>query len=377
MQCGLSGCEFRRRRRGSQRLMAQCQHDQSPRAGLALLSWRLCRARAGIRRKNCSRRQCAIMGSLAVLLLGALLLYSRSLASTLHGHGQPVNTRPIIGILAQETHFEELQSYGSSYIAASYVKTLESAGARVIPIKISLPEEEYVKIFNSINGILLPGGGVDLMHSEFAKAAKIFYDLALKANDNGDYFPIWGTCLGFEELTYLTSGELLLTLTETEDVSLPLNFSQDALRSKLFRNIPKNLYDNLSKLPITSNFHSWSLSMQNFTANEKLKKFYNVLSTNSDGTVEFISTFEAYDYPIYGVQWHPEKTAFEWKKASEISHTAEAVYVAFYMAEFFVNEARKSLHKFPDTAQEHESLIYNYCPKYTGNNSVFEQIYFF
>ncbi|XP_063307434.1 gamma-glutamyl hydrolase-like [Pelobates fuscus] len=366
MQCGLSGCKLRRRRRGSQRLMAQCQYN---------LSWKLRRAQACIGRNGCSRRQCAIIGCLAVLLLGALLLYSRSLASTLHGHGQPVNTRPIIGILTQETIFEEWELHGSSYIAASYVKSIESAGARVIPIMINLPEEEYVKIFNSINGILLPGGIVDLRHSGYAKAAKIFYDLALKANDNGDYFPIWGTCLGFEELTYLTSGELLLTLTDTEDVSLPLKFSQDALRSKLFRNIPKDLYDNLSKLPITSNFHSWSLSVQNFTANEKLKKFYNVLSTNSDGTVEFISTFEAYDYPIYGVQWHPEKISFEWKIAPGISHTAEAVYASFYMAEFFVNEARKSLHKFPDTTQENEALIYNYCPKYTGK--IFDQMYFF
>uniref|UniRef100_A0A8C5Q3L0 folate gamma-glutamyl hydrolase n=1 Tax=Leptobrachium leishanense TaxID=445787 RepID=A0A8C5Q3L0_9ANUR len=283
----------------------------------------------------------------------------------------------IRGVLAQETHFENLKSLGSSYIAASYVKTLESAGARVIPIKVNLPKEEYERIFSYINGILLPGGGVDIIQSGYAKASKIFYDLALKAYDNGDYFPIWGTCLGFEQLTYLTSGELLLTLTETENLSLALNFSQDALNSRLFGNIPKRLYNSLSDLPITANFHDWSLSMKNFTANEKMKKFYNVLSTNTDGKVEFISTFEAYTYPIYGVQWHPEKNPFEWKRNSDISHVAEAIHVAFYMAEFFVNEARKSLHTFPDDSLEKKALIYNYNPKYTGNNSVFEQVYFF
>lgn len=30
--------------------------------------------------------------------------------------------------------------------------------------------------------------------------AKYIVDLAKKANNEGDYFPIWGTCLGFEEL---------------------------------------------------------------------------------------------------------------------------------------------------------------------------------
>jgi len=24
------------------------------------------------------------------------------------------------------------------------------------------------------------------------------YKLAIKANDEGEYFPVWGTCLGFE-----------------------------------------------------------------------------------------------------------------------------------------------------------------------------------
>ncbi|OCT76859.1 hypothetical protein XELAEV_18032062mg [Xenopus laevis] len=312
--------------------------------------------------------------ALLLLLLGTLVL---SQATSLYNSPLTANDRPIIGILAQETHFDELQTFGRSYIAASYVKTIESAGARVIPILLNLAEEEYQKIFNSINGILFPGGAVDLVKSEYARVAKLFYNWALEANDKGDYFPVWGTCLGFEELTYLTSGEILLTLTETEDISLPLNFSANALNSKLFKHISKELYTALSSKPITANFHYWSLSMQNFTKNEKLSKFYNVLTTNSDGSVEFISTFEAYDYPIYGVQWHPEKNPFEWKKASNISHSSEAVRAAFYMAEFFVNEARKSSHHFTEEEDETKALIYNYFPKNTGNISVFEQMYFF
>lgn len=47
--------------------------------------------------------------------------------------------------------------------------------------------------------------------------------------------------------------------------------------------------------------------------------------------------FTAYDYPIYGTQWHPEKNAFEWTK-TYITHTPSAVRNNFYMAEFFVNE---------------------------------------
>ena len=46
-----------------------------------------------------------------------------------------------------------------------------------------------------------------------------------QANTRGDYFPIWGTCLGFEELTYLTSGRLLLSLTNTRGIPLPVVFT--------------------------------------------------------------------------------------------------------------------------------------------------------
>lgn len=102
-----------------------------------------------------------------------------------------------------------------------------------------------------VNRVLYPGGGVSIISSGYERAAKIFYDLAIEvkvkttqrsfccvdaglrcmlyvmfqANQRGDYFPVWGTCLGFEQLTYLTSGKTLLSHTNTSGVPLPLNFS--------------------------------------------------------------------------------------------------------------------------------------------------------
>ena len=49
--------------------------------------------------------------------------------------------------------------------------------------------------FRSVNGALFPGGSGDL-----PRAARTMYSLAIKANRAGDYFPIWGTCDGFEWL---------------------------------------------------------------------------------------------------------------------------------------------------------------------------------
>ncbi|XP_041945483.1 zgc:171566 [Alosa sapidissima] len=287
------------------------------------------------------------------------------------------NYRPIIGILAQENLEEDLYAQGSSYIAASYVKYIEGAGGRVIPIRINQTSEEYVKIFNSINGLLLPGGDVDLQKSAFSRAAKIFYDLAIKANDVSDYFPIWGTCQGMQQLTVLTSNKNLLTLTNTKAVALPLTFTQGAQNSRLFKNFPKDLLQSLEVENITSNYHSWSLSLQNYSQSVKLKRFYKVLTTNSDGRKEFISTMEAYQYPFYAVQWHPEKSPFEWIDKPGMIHTDSAIRASFYTSLFFISEAMKSQHRFPLPSEEEKALIYNYSPVFCGLDSIFIQNYYF
>ena len=48
----------------------------------------------------------------------------------------------------------------------------------------------------------------------------------LQANDGGQYFPLWGTCQGFELLTALTAGENLLVTAPLWDTAVPLNFSK-------------------------------------------------------------------------------------------------------------------------------------------------------
>ncbi|XP_062424193.1 gamma-glutamyl hydrolase isoform X3 [Rhea pennata] len=240
---------------------------------------------------RCRAGVSAALGAALTLLL-LLLRCDPVAAAALRGSPKGGNERPIIGILSQECHFKKFHQFGSSYIAASYVKFLESAGARVVPIRLNLADEEYDKLFHSINGVLFPGGGVDLRTSKYAKVAKIFYQKALEANDKGDYFPVWGTCLGHEELTYLTSGEILLVNTNTDGFSFPLNFTSAAKNSRLFKNFPDDILHAFATEPLTSNFHMWSISMQNFTKNEKLRNFYKVLTTNTADKLEFISTME-------------------------------------------------------------------------------------
>lgn len=83
-------------------------------------------------------------------------------------------------------------------------------------------------------------------------------------------------------------------------------------------------------------------------------------------------------YPFYGVQFHPERNAFEFKRNMGISHSISGIRAMQYFANFFVGECRKNNNSFDDQQMEMDNLIYNYNPLFTGrNNSAFEQIYAF
>ena len=50
-----------------------------------------------------------------------------------------MNPRPIVGILAQELSYSLMEIFANktSYIGAAYVKYIEAAGARVVPVLIN------------------------------------------------------------------------------------------------------------------------------------------------------------------------------------------------------------------------------------------------
>ncbi|XP_055503099.1 gamma-glutamyl hydrolase-like isoform X2 [Leucoraja erinacea] len=210
-----------------------------------------------------------------------------------HNRRRILNDRPVIGILVQLAR-EELTFRAKMYIAAPNVKHLESAGCRVTPVRLYLSESEYERIFYSINGILLPGGAVDIQSSEFARVSGIFYRLAIQAGDRGDYFPVWGTCLGHQLLTALTAGLNLLRLTDSGNAALPLHFTPEIKSCRMFRDFPPEMMRALGENSLTGHFHKYSITLDDFEANEKLRSFYRVVSTNTDPQgITFVSTMEA------------------------------------------------------------------------------------
>lgn len=113
----------------------------------------------------------------------------------------------------------------------------------------------------------------------------------------------------------------------------------DARTSRLYGRAPKDVLRTLTSEKSTSNFHHWCMTQQNLTSSY-LGKFYKPLATSlDDNSLTFITTIEAIDYPIWGLQFHPEKSAYEWgSKYASVPHSPSSVRAAQYFADFFVNQ---------------------------------------
>jgi len=304
-----------------------------------------------------------------------LLLFVFSLANGL-------NLRPIVGVIAQPHTNGEYFGPAVQSIVASYVKWLESAGARVVPIFYNSSRDDLTALFNNINGIVFPGGGQFLNPGQpFYDASLFLYNLAVEANNKGDYFPLWGTCQGFQFLNIVAStigNESALTAYNSWDYSWPLDFTPISKSSRMFGNAPSYIYDILANENVTMNWHHWGISPDLYKTDSKLASFYDILSTNVDiNGKPFVSSIEGKNTPFYATQFHPEWSIFEWDPTADVSHTTDAVAAMSYIAQFFVSETRKSNHQFPNPVMEMNALIYNYAPNYTEIATGDVQTYFF
>jgi hypothetical protein len=98
-------------------------------------------------------------------------------------------SQPVIGVLTQPWN----KDGGDEYVASGYVKFIEQAGARVVAIQYSLPDDELRKRLGEIHGILFPGGDNDLTPgaSRFMQAAAVVWEHKVAANKLGEGVYSW------------------------------------------------------------------------------------------------------------------------------------------------------------------------------------------
>ncbi|RZF44121.1 hypothetical protein LSTR_LSTR014192 [Laodelphax striatellus] len=268
----------------------------------------------------------------------------------------------------------------TSYIAASYVKAVEAAGARVVPLLISQNEEYYQRKIQTLNGILFPGGSCLFdVKNGYAEAGAIIYEKVAKANGEGDHIPILGVCLGFELLLHLANGEKeLRARCKSENVGLPLQFLPGFKRSKLYSQASVDILTTLASYPVTSNHHQYCITRKNMTDNG-LTEHWRVLSLNKDiNDLEFVSSVESKTMPFAGIQFHPEKNSYEWAEKQHNPHSEKAIKTARIFYDWLTHEARKNTHSYASIEELHNDLIQNYSPFFSSKKGLyFEEVYLF
>eukprot|EP01086_Lenisia_limosa_P016259 TRINITY_DN591_c0_g9_i1.p1 TRINITY_DN591_c0_g9~~TRINITY_DN591_c0_g9_i1.p1 ORF type:complete len:318 (+),score=88.63 TRINITY_DN591_c0_g9_i1:83-1036(+) len=297
------------------------------------------------------------------------------------------NEQPIIGIFTEHLNSDDFSPY-TEYIAASYVRWVEQAGGRVVPIPLHSTEEELDRFFESVNGLLFPGGGEDLkfnstrrLRNAFTESERYVFHKAMKINEMGTVFPIWGTCLGFESMMMLASNDdRILDLSgpfNAWNLRYPLHFQIDPQMTKMFSNASSQMISNLENKRLTSNYHHYGVAPSVWNSYPAASQ-WNVISTNKDEDgKDFISSVENKLHPFFATQWHPEKPQFEFAVHHDIIHTQDAVQVGQFLANRFVGYARQNDHKFPSKDMEKAALIYNFPVLPSEDKFGFMEIYVF
>ena len=176
---------------------------------------------------------------------------------------------------------------------ASYINYLESAGARTVPLIFDGDVDKELAKIDHLNGVFYCGGSGAGDYDVFGK--KVF-EKVKKMNDDGNFMPIWGTCLGFEDLAMYAGsapGETILDRFSADDESYPLEFLVDPKDTKMFSILGEdaNTFVNYN---ITYNHHSWGVSPEKFETDEGLKSVFYPTSISYDNNGKpFVASMES------------------------------------------------------------------------------------
>jgi gamma-glutamyl hydrolase len=236
-----------------------------------------------------------------------------------------------------------------------YVDWFEERGVRVIPIPYDTTE--YETYFHMVNGLFIPGGETSyiMKNKTFVKTVAKFIELSF---DDDEYFPIWGTCFGFELLMFLI-GDFTKLKRYPARGFYPLHITDEGYTSKLFRTFPSSYLHYLENHKSCNNNHEYGISPAEFDRNEHLRRFYNILATSvDDNGREYVAAIEGKYYPVYGVQWHPERQR-----------------TTGYFVDFFISELKKNRHKSIPCPFLRTTMKANKCVQYSEHRNL--MCYFF
>ena len=291
-----------------------------------------------------------------------------------------INPRPVIGIFTQPSCSSPFGFLPSdySYIAGPYVQYLEAAGATIIPIPWDLPNSTLDMLLDNVNGILFPGGGTSLGYNgeptAFGWAGKYIIERAINKNQQGEYFPIWGTCLGYQLVMEVFAQNFSSLIRIKTGLNLPkeLKLTVPGLLGKMFDMMDKTLEYDVQHEALAYFDHNYTIEFNEWKKNENLRTNFTITSFTSNGnSTPYAASVEGTQMPVFGTQFHPEKPGNEWANRANINSSREAVELQQYYANFFVNQTKRNNKTISNKFIERLS-IWNWKPFHFYNDGYYK-----
>jgi gamma-glutamyl hydrolase len=255
----------------------------------------------------------------------------------------PQDYNPVIGVLVFPIPAEAAHP-DKGYIFAYYIRWLEAAGAKVIPIYPWYTHSQLDEIIPKLNGILFPGGDRAFkMTEDWERVSIHLFRWTIELNDSGTHFPLWSTCLGYEFLSVVLMGKDDRSQFQAENFPSPITIVDGS--SRLFTYMSEAQLRDIQVTPSTAQFHHKGIGERQYNKYEPLRDFFSIVATGLDKEgKEFINMVEGYKYPVYGTQFHPEKVGYDRDELDDIPQNLVAIRFSQSLGNFFIQEARMNDH---------------------------------
>ncbi|XP_037074254.1 gamma-glutamyl hydrolase-like [Pollicipes pollicipes] len=234
-------------------------------------------------------------------------------------------------------------------------------------------------MYRYLNGLLLPSGEASVRDTPYVRAVRSVWAVAGKHPK--DHFPVLGISRGMEMIAKVEQDRIRFADCDAINMAGQLHIETDGERSSLLRDVDAPLRRALASGSLTYSSHGRCLTPERLEAGGLAEDFRAVATGRDRAGRKFVSVMEHKRLPIFGVQFSPQMSPFEWARSAEVDavpRAPDAIRLSQLIANAFVDEARKSRHRFPSPELEEDYLIYNYEPEFTGVvGSTYTSCYFF
>lgn len=254
--------------------------------------------------------------------------------------------RPLVGI------YPSMYGMVDPAVAAAYYRSyqlwLEQSGAQSIVLPGEGDEGDAERALAGVDGLLLPGGPTRPVQP----FARHLLQRAIQVGLNGSYFPVWGTCLGFQWIIEAVAGKSLVEIGvyNASDLAANLEFHKTTEPGRIWASANASMLHWLRRDEVVYMNHEDGVSLEHFRQNAYLTKHFDLVATSFDRKgLDYVAAFEGKTLPIYAVQFHPEKVRYQPQTPTfmNIPRSAQAVAEADFLSSFFDDQVRqRSRHPF-------------------------------